>query len=326
MKPEIRFVTQDHDDYAPLAMGDVAVEAIRLIHERQTKPGPPSVLERVINDPTVHAGEISFSRHLIRLANGDRSIVGIPIFIARMFMHRGFYIRRGSPLDQISQLRGKRIGTSAWPATGNTWGRAALRDAGVRTQDCRWWVGPVDGHDPPPRDPLPPNAQFLTAGRNLVEMLRRDELDAILTATHPRDFYEPQNEIVRLLPNYPDHERDYYLRTRIFPPGHIIGIKRNVFEQYPFVARVLFDAVNESKTRWDARRRVHGLSSPWMLADLEHARALMGPDWRPYGLEPNKHMIEALCREELEQGLIATPVEPNTVFREFELELAKLRP
>lgn len=103
-----------------------------------------------MKEPAVHGGEASFSRYVQRLAGGDRAFVGLPAFVMREFRHRNFFVRRDSELTDLGQLAGTRIGLDAWPASGNTWSRALLREAGVPLDQARWVVGPVNPGDPPP--------------------------------------------------------------------------------------------------------------------------------------------------------------------------------
>jgi 4,5-dihydroxyphthalate decarboxylase len=299
-------------------MGDVAAGGIDVRLVRRTLAEVKRDPDRLFNDPTVDAGELSFSRHVIQLSQGDNRIVALPAFAVRAFCHRMFFVPKGSPLQELKDLKGKRIGTSDWQGSGVVWGRAALRDAGVRTQECEWWVGTADGSIPAPKAPLPSNARFIRADQTLSELLIEGELDALLIPGQPAGFYEPDSQVARLLPDYLSAEFDYYSRTRIYPGAHIIGIKRHVFEQNPFIACSLFDVLEASKLRWDESRRREGMSSPWMLFDLERVRALMGLDWRPYGVEANRHMTATFCAAEFDQGVIASPLDPDTIFAEFE--------
>src|SRR3954464_8562270 len=132
----LRMVAQDFDSLSALACGEVVPEGIKLTLERDTR----NALTMVLGDPTIDAGELSWSRHVARLAAGDRSFVAIPIFPFRAYRHRCFFVRRGSPLGALKDLDGKRIGTQEWPATGNVWARAALREAGVQIDKIHWMV------------------------------------------------------------------------------------------------------------------------------------------------------------------------------------------
>src|SRR3954453_21079032 len=146
---------KNYDHIAPLRAGDVRPEGIDL-----TFDFGPDVLNRVISLPEVPVGELSFGRYLIRLSSGDTSIVGLPIFTTCLFRHRVFYVAQESPRQTLEDLAGARIGTNEWPATGNTWARAALRERGVEIEKIRWSVGTVDAPSPGSvKDPLPAHVQ-----------------------------------------------------------------------------------------------------------------------------------------------------------------------
>src|SRR6185503_13769560 len=138
---ELKLVTKDYDFTQPLACGDVVPERIKLDYERDT----PGALDRTLSDASIDAGELSFSRQITRIANGDKSFVGIPVFPQRAFRHRCFFVLRGSGLNSIESLAGKRIGCNEWPASGNVWTRAILRAHGIRVDQIAWSVGTVEG-------------------------------------------------------------------------------------------------------------------------------------------------------------------------------------
>ena len=141
----LTLATRDYDFVAPLATGDVAADGVDLTLIRAF-----DALERVAADPVVQGGEASFSRYVQRLAAGDRSVVGLPIFVMREFRHRNFYVRRDSPLRTIEDLAGRRVAMDGWPHSGNTWSRALMREEGVALDRVRWVVGRVHAEDAPP--------------------------------------------------------------------------------------------------------------------------------------------------------------------------------
>src|SRR5262245_59805428 len=172
-KPTLTLVVNDFDFLAPLVGGDVAAEGIELRLERDTE----RALDRTLSDPAIHAGEVSFARHVARVAAGDRAFLTIPIFPHRAFRHRCFFVRRQSGLRDLGDLAGRRVGTNEWPATGNTWSRAALRERGVSIEGIRWLVGSVDGAPSTrPQGELPPHVQPAPPGRSLLELLLAGEL------------------------------------------------------------------------------------------------------------------------------------------------------
>jgi 4,5-dihydroxyphthalate decarboxylase len=80
----------------------------------------------------------------------------------------------------------------------------------------------------------------------------------------------------------------------------------------------IFQVLERSKTQWQAGRRRLTDTSPWLLAEIEKATALIGEDWSPNGVEANWTAIKTLCEEEYAQGLIPQPLDPTTVFAEFQ--------
>ena len=314
-KPTLTLILKDYDYLAPLACGDVVPEGITLNLIRDT----PGALARTVNDASLDAGELSFSRYLSRLAHGDQTFVGLPIFVYRAFRHRCFFVLRNRGLCELKQLDGRRVGTNEWPATGNVWSRALLREQNVAIDHIHWYVGPVDN----PKaarysDDLPAYVQPIAADRTLRDLLLAGEIDAIMCPNPPQGFYEPNSPIVRLFADFRRVEQDYYRRTNIYPPQHIIGIRRDIFERNPSVTLELFKVLEKSRLLWQERRRAWSEFSSWLLSEIEETTALLGRDWQPNGIAPNRHSIQAFCDELFAQGFIAQPLDASAVFPEFE--------
>ena len=122
-------------------------------------------------------------------------------------------------------------------------------------------------------------------------------------------------------------ERDYYRRTKIFPIMHTVVIRRDVYEKNPWVAQSLYKALNASKARaMDMYQQTAALPAmvPWLVAHLEEARREMGDDWWPYGLEPNRHVLDTFLRYHHEQGLSKQRRKPEELFARETLESFKV--
>jgi len=307
--------TRQYDYVTPLALGDVTADGVDLKMLLAF-----DALRRFANDAAIEGGEASFSQYLRRIASGDRSLVGLPVFIMREFRHRCFFVRRDSDMTDVVDLRGKRVGTDSWGASGNTWSRAILRGAGVPLDGVRWWVGPVNpGEAPADTGMLPPNVAATPGGRPLGEMLLAGDLDAIMCPWPPRGFDDPASRIRRLYEDYRSVEREYYRRTRIYPGHHVIVLRRPFAERHPAAVGAIFHAFVRAYEVSEHHHRVLHETSPWVLADLEEQSALMGPDYRPYGYRENRPMVAAFCDEQFAQQLIPEPLDPDALFREFEL-------
>jgi 4,5-dihydroxyphthalate decarboxylase len=310
----LHLVVKNYDLLGPLACCEVTPNGIDLTLERDTA----SALNRTLNNSEIPGGELSFSRHLQRLAAGDRSFVGIPFFPARGLHHRCFFVLRESGLRTFRDLAGKRIGTNEWPSTGNTWNRSLLREEGVDLNEIRWWVGSVDGGvSKRPRGTLPTNVRLVEPGRTLSEMLLRREVDALMCPDPPAAFHAPDSPLARLIPDCRRAEQEHYRRSGSFPAGHLIGVRREWYERAPWMLRALYEAFNESKDRWLRNLKKIPEMLPWALNNLEDVQRLMDGDWNVSGIEANERVIRALCEELHAQGFISRPLPWTAVFEEF---------
>lgn len=314
-KLRLTLLTKYYDYLAPLACGDVSANSLDLQYYRDTSD-IFGALDRTLADPTIEAGELSFSRHLLRIAQGDYSFVAIPFFAVRGFRHRCFFVSRGSNLRSLTDLAGRRVGTNEWPATGNTWSRAAIHERGVPINQIQWFVGSVDGiPSSRPQGALPAYAQSVSQNQTLKDLLLKGELDALMCPEPPNVFYQRNSPIVRLFEDYRTAEQDYYRRTKVYPAHHVIGVRRETFQRSPWVLQSLYQALEEAKKSWLANLRQITDMLPWLA--MEETQAVLGQDWNPSGVDPNRIMVQTLCDELLAQDLVDRPIDPATVFLDF---------
>jgi 4,5-dihydroxyphthalate decarboxylase len=108
-------------------------------------------------------------------------------------------------------------------------------------------------------------------------------------------------------------QRDVWLRTQVFPIMHLVAIRRELYEQHPWIAESLYNAFVESKARALARMHYGGSLSvmlPWLMSEVEEVDALFGGDAWPYGVAPNRPTLDALVRYMVEQNFIARAYRP----------------
>ena len=123
--------------------------------------------------------------------------------------------------------------------------------------------------------------------------------------------------IRRLFPRYWEVEADYYRRTRIFPIMHLLALRREVYEQHPWVARTLYKAFAEARLRCE-QRLLQTSVPPYMLAwvrrYVDEQRELLGEDVWSYGVEPNAAALETFARYAYEQGLASRVIPLDEMF------------
>ena len=122
-------------------------------------------------------------------------------------------------------------------------------------------------------------------------------------------------------------ERDYYLKTKIFPIMHTVVIRRDVYEKHRWVAQSLCKAF--ALAQKDTYEDLHEMGAlkmmlPWLVRHVEETEKLLGRDFWPYGLEPNLHTLETFLRYSYEQGLSKLQLAPAELFAPESLESFKI--
>jgi len=266
--------------------------------------------------------EMSLSNHITMIGRGNSPFVGIPIFPSRFFRHSSVYYNVESGIKKPEDFKGKKVGTPEFAMTAGVWIRGFFNDDyRVRTQDMKWFLG---GQEEPGRKErvkleLPPeiSVQSIPDDRTLNSMLEAGEIDALISARSPSCLANGSGKVQRLFPNYKEVEIEYYQRTKIFPIMHILVVRKDVYERHPWVARSLYKAFYEAKDRAMQTMHIsnsHACTLPWLSWEREQLREIFGPDWWPYGIEANRHVLESLIRYMGEQGLLAKPVSVEDIF------------
>ncbi len=311
-------------DYArvmPLATGEVKPDGIDLtmiLGREGSWPIRAEMLRRAASDPTVHGGESSMAGHLRRIEKGDRSLIGLPVFPLRNFTARDLYVRKDGPVKTPADLRGKRVGMYDWVASGSIWYRHFLRFIDVPPEQLQWWIGDVD--EPKITShvyTLPHGVQSAPVGRALSDMLIAGELDALYSPPRPRRYHPVDGPIVRLFPDIRSIERDYFRATGMFPPQHLVVLRREVWEANKWIARALTDAFVGGNDVFTKAQRSFPYASPWLDAELEETEALMGADFHPYGFEANRTTVAIFNEEAHLAGIVGRRISVENYFAEF---------
>jgi len=309
----------DYDRTKALQDGSVQPEGIRLNY---IPLQAEEIFWRMGGHREFDASEMSLSNHITMVSRGNAPFVAIPVFPSRFFRHSCVFINTDSGIQKPQDLKGKKVGAPEYSITAAVWIRGMLQDDyGVKTYDMEWFVG---GQEEPGRKErvalkLPPEIKSspIAADKTLNGMLESGEIHALISARAPSSFVKGSPKIRRLFPNYKEVEVDYYKRTKIFPIMHVLVIRKEVYEQHPWVARSLYKAFCEAKER--AIKAMHisntlACTLPWLFAEIEQLKQIFGADWWPYGIEPNRHMLETLIRYMGEQGLMEKPLKVEELF------------
>lgn len=327
-KLEISMACVDYDRTRALFDGRAAIDGCEVIGVAMS---PEEAFHRAFNYQEFDITELSMSSYMCQQSREGSPYVGIPAFVSRMFRHGSIYIRNDRNINQPSDLVNKTIGVPEYQMTAALWIRGTLQDDyNVKPFDMKWRVGGLEqgGRKQVVAFDLPDEIEIeaIPADDTLSQQLDEGKLDALITARAPSCF-GVNDKIVRLFPDYRNAEEAYYKRCQMFPIMHIIGIRRSLVEQHPWLPVNVLAAFNKAKSIcYDNLAKVGHLFTtlPWPVHEFQAAQDLMGEDYWPYGVQENAREIEAMTRYAYEQGLTTRKLTPEDLFAESTFQLMKL--
>jgi 4,5-dihydroxyphthalate decarboxylase len=214
------------------------------------------------------------------------------------------------------------VGVAEYELMANVWIRGILEEHhGIPVDSVAYRTGGLEQPERPEKLELDLPAGIdvrpLGTGRSLSEALAAGEIDALYTPRAPSSFLRGAPEVGRLWADAAGAEEAYYTDTGIFPIMHVLVIPRELHERDPWIARSLFKAFVAARDRaYELLRETAALPYmlPFLPLDYERIVRIMGADFWPYGLEPNRQVLETFLRYHHEQGLSGRLIQPEELF------------
>jgi 4,5-dihydroxyphthalate decarboxylase len=318
----------DYDRIRPLVDGSVRIDGADPVFSILD---PEEIFFRAFKYADFDICELSLSSFTVKTANGDCPYFGIPVFPSRAFRHTSVYIRTDRGIERPEDLKGRRVGVPEYQLTANVWVRAILEEYGVHPADITWVRG---GYEHPGREEkialkLPPDVRLesLQAGATISSALADGSIDAVIGPRAPSCFESGHPQVGRLWADPVAAASEWYGKHRIFPIMHLLGVRKDVVEQHRYLPGALFKAFEEAKSVALARlsnTAATKVTLPFVEERLQHARALMGEDFWSYGLEGNRHVLDAFLEAHHAQGLSSRRLVPEELFHPASLEVFRL--
>ena len=285
---------------------------------------PEEMFLRAFGREEFDVSELSMSNYLSVRSRGECPYIGLPVFPSRKFRHSGIYIRADRGIERPEDLAGKVVGVPEYQVTASVWLRGMLHEQyGVSPSDIRWRTGGLEqaGRQETVAIMLPDGVELkaIDKTKTLFGMIEAGEIDALIAPRPPTAFLRRDPNVRRLFPNYVEEERSYFCETGIFPIMHGMGVLEKKSKEHPWLAFSLLKAFEESKAIAMAElreRQVCKVTLPWLEAIMEETETLMGPDFWPYGVEPNRTALDALSRFHHQQGLSPRQLTVEEMFAE----------
>ncbi len=227
--------------------------------------------------------------------------------LVRAFHHGAILINAKSGIRSPKELEGKRVGVNrGYTVTTGVWARGVLQDEHGVDLNKITWVLSGDEHVAEYKPPS--NVVPIEAGKKMEDMLISGELPAAIgvEVKHP--------DVQPLIPNALEAGLAALKRNGHYPINHLVVIKNELLAQYPDLAADVFNAFAESKRLYVDKLKAGKIDKPTEV-DKVHQRVMeITGEPLPYGVEPNRKVIEELVRHARTQGIITKPVTVDELF------------
>lgn len=308
----------DYDRTRPIHDGRVQIDGVEPITMLLS---PEEMFFRAFRHEAFDVSELSFSSYCVKHSKGESPYIAVPVFLSRAFRHSSVYIRTDRGIDSPADLKGRRIGIAEWQLTANVWARGILESYDVKQSDIVWVRGGMHTSGRPEKIPvkLPEDVTMEAAPENstLDEMLRSGEIDGFIGPRSLRCFDEGHPHVGRLFHDGLSAAAEHFEQTGIFPIMHVLGVKREIADQNPWLPGALLKAFTQSKAV--AQEALQDTSAtkvtmPFVEDTLTYARRLMGPGIWTYGVPGNEKVLDAFLDLHHRQGLSDRRMKVEEIF------------
>jgi 4,5-dihydroxyphthalate decarboxylase len=269
---ELETLLGDYPVTSALKKGEIASDSVTLAFAnfQPTNTG----FKPMVREGRFDVSEMAIVTYLIAKAHG-KPMVLLPATVLGRFQHDyALYNRARAPLTP-ADLAGKRVGIRSFTTTTGAWIRGILaNDYGVDLDRVRW----VTFEEPHVAEYVD-TTERAPKGKNILDMLRAGELDAVLGE---------RSDDARFATLFPDpvaEAKAWHRRHGIVPVNHMVVVSKKLIEANPDAVREVFRMLKASKAK----------------ATRPAGDAI---DFCPFGLEPLRKPLQAIVQYAAQQRLI----------------------
>lgn len=296
------------------ALKDGSIRPRTFDFEFEEVPAIIQAFRRMVRGYEFDISEMAITTYICARAHGKR-ITALPIFLVRAFHHGAILYNTKLGINSPKDLEGKKVGVNrGYTVTTGVWARSILQhEHGVDLSKVTWVLS---GDEHVAEFQPPANVVPIEKGKKMDEMLASGELAAAIgiEVDHP--------DIKPLIPNAREVGFDALRARGHYPINHTLVVRDELLEAHPELAHDIFDVFVAAKRAYLERLRNSELTElPKNEQTYKRVMDLTGSDPLPYGLEPNRRMVESVMQYAGEQGILKQSFAVEELFARNTLDL-----
>jgi 4,5-dihydroxyphthalate decarboxylase len=249
---------------------------------------------------------MAITTYICAKAHG-KPMTAVPVFLVRAFHHGAILVSAKAGIRTPKDLEGKKIGVNrGYTVTTGVWARSILQDEHGVDLSKVTWVLSGDEHVAEYRAPA--NVVPIEKGKNMGEMLASGELAAAIGVEANAPDVKP------LIPNALEAGLAALRQRGHYPINHLVVIKDELIAKRADLAADVFDAFARAKRHYVERLKAGKIEKPSGVDEVHRRVMDIIGEPLPYGIAPNRNVIEELIGHALTQGIITKPVTAEELF------------
>jgi 4,5-dihydroxyphthalate decarboxylase len=288
------------------ALKDGTVQPKTFAFDFEEVPVLIDAFRRMVRGLEFDISEMAITTYICAKAHGKR-FTAVPIFLVRAFHHGAIVYNTKAGVRTPKDLEGKRVGVNrGYTVTTGLWARSILqREYGVDLRRITWVLS-GDEHVAEYRPPA--NVVPIEKGKKMADMVASGELAAAIGIEVDSPDVKP------LIPNALEAGLAALRSRGHYPINHTMVVKDDLLNAHADLAPDLFNAFAQAKRLYVERLKAGKIEKPTPVDEVHRRVMEITGDPLPYGIEPNRRVLEDLIESSLAQGIITRPVTVDELF------------
>jgi 4,5-dihydroxyphthalate decarboxylase len=302
--PKLKTVTRTQGNNQALKDGSVQPKTFEFAFE-EVDP-LIAAFRRMVRGNEFDICEMAITTYICAKSFG-KPMTAIPVFLVRAFHHGAILVNAKAGIAKPKDLEGKKVGVNrGYTVTTGVWARGILQNEyGVDLSKITWVLS---GDEHVAEYKPPANVVPMPAGKKMEDMLVSGELVGAIGV----DIKHP--DVKPLIPNALDAGLAALKRDGHYPINHTVVIKDELIAKHPDLAADVFNCFVEAKRRYIARLKSGAIEKPTEVDNVHRRVMEIAGDPLPYGIAPNRKVLDELVGHAMTQGIITKPVTADELF------------